>query len=1058
MRWSYGTEKVTAELFRDPPAVFRGAPFWAWNGELRKDLLKEQIQVFREMGMGGYHIHSRIGLSTPYLGPEFMDAVKCCCETGKENGLFTWLYDEDKWPSGYGGGRVTENPGFAAKYLLFSRRRYPDGAQIHRDLPPRRVTADGQARLLAVYRVRMKDEKIEHCTMGENGEGTLWFAYQIVTGPLPWFNNCPYVDVLDPEAIERFLQVTHQVYAGAVGEEFGQAVPAIFTDEPQFQQAETIEDAKTAEEAGIPYNKEVEKRFQEMFGYSLLEMLPYLMLDGGEGSRGIRYHYFNVLAECFADAYAGTIGRWCREQGILLTGHVMMEPELESQSRAVGEAMRAYREFGLPGIDMLAGRHEYTTAKQAQSVSRQQSCPGVASEMYGATNWDFDFRGHKHHGDWQAVLGVTLRVPHLAWMYMGGEAKRDYPAPIDGHSPWFRQYHILEDHFARVNLAMTRGRARVRIGVIHPIESFWLYLGPGQENKRMRCKLESQFAELTEWLLFHLYDFDYLAESLLEEQYRGCGEKRLQIGAMGYEAVIVPECITLRKATERILREFQQQGGTVILMGEAPCLRDGIPLDQEGAPEKVMEEGWTQIGFEKDRLLELLEPYRDLEVLEETGDRTKNLIYQMREAERGRWLFLAHGRLDPEVETKNLGRVEKHGRIEIRVRGCFRGKKYDTMDGSITQADCRYQDGWTCIQAVCGPYDSLLYELEAAEQDLENGWKDTNRDWIAGKRTEEAHTQARSWSVRLPLQTAYQLEEDNLLVLDMPRYRLDGGPLQGPEEILKIDDQIRDGLGWARRTDSFPQPWLTRGREEVCSHTVTLLYEIESEICLKTVDLACEGEAASVRWNGKAVDVGGSGHYVDSCIRRICLGGLQEGRNTLEIQLPFGKNTNLERCFLLGNFGVQTRQGTFVIMERPSQILFGDYTRQGLPFYGGNLTYDVRVQTRAGRGILEIPAYSGALVTVSVDGRGPEAAFAEPCQADLGYLEEGEHRLQITVYGNRYNTFGQFHNCDRREGYWGPKTWRTEGRAWTYGYLLRPMGVLAEPILHVGIGEDLEKT
>lgn len=86
----------------------------------------------------------------------------------------------------------------------------------------------------------------------------------------------------------------------------------------------------------------------------------------------------------------------------------------------------------------------------------------------GVTNWDYDFRGHKFQGDWQAALGVTVRVPHLSWVSMNGEAKRDYPASISYQSPWYKEYKYVEDHFARVNTAMTRGKAVVRIGVIHP--------------------------------------------------------------------------------------------------------------------------------------------------------------------------------------------------------------------------------------------------------------------------------------------------------------------------------------------------------------------------------------------------------------------------------------------------------------------------------------------------------------------------------------------------------------------------------------------------------------
>jgi hypothetical protein len=44
-------------------------------------------------------------------------------------------------------------------------------------------------------------------------------------------------------------------------------------------------------------------------------------------------------------------------------------------------------------------------------------------------------------------------------MSMAGEAKRDYPASIGHQSPWWREYPLIEDHFARINTVMTRGRA-----------------------------------------------------------------------------------------------------------------------------------------------------------------------------------------------------------------------------------------------------------------------------------------------------------------------------------------------------------------------------------------------------------------------------------------------------------------------------------------------------------------------------------------------------------------------------------------------------------------------
>ncbi len=75
-------------------------PFWVWNTRLTKEELERQIEIFKEMGIGGFHMHSRSGMATPYLSDEFMDLVKFCTEKAKKEKMLCWLYDEDCWPSG----------------------------------------------------------------------------------------------------------------------------------------------------------------------------------------------------------------------------------------------------------------------------------------------------------------------------------------------------------------------------------------------------------------------------------------------------------------------------------------------------------------------------------------------------------------------------------------------------------------------------------------------------------------------------------------------------------------------------------------------------------------------------------------------------------------------------------------------------------------------------------------------------------------------------------------------------------------------------------------------
>ncbi|MBQ4628786.1 MAG: hypothetical protein IJB44_06880, partial [Clostridia bacterium] len=77
-------ETLSQELFLNPTEEYRGSPFWAWNCKVTPDLIKRQIGYLKEMGFGGYHIHSRTGMDVPYLSDEFMDLIKVCAEEAKK--------------------------------------------------------------------------------------------------------------------------------------------------------------------------------------------------------------------------------------------------------------------------------------------------------------------------------------------------------------------------------------------------------------------------------------------------------------------------------------------------------------------------------------------------------------------------------------------------------------------------------------------------------------------------------------------------------------------------------------------------------------------------------------------------------------------------------------------------------------------------------------------------------------------------------------------------------------------------------------------------------------
>lgn len=329
------TEHISEELFRNPSCEYRGVPFWAWNGRLDRDRLTEQIQVFKKMGLGGFHMHVRTGMDSPYLEEEFMDSVRHCIGKAGEMDMLAWLYDEDRWPSGTAGGRVTAGrPEYARKSLLFTTKPYEECA-----FPSPAVPEPGRGqenirqengKLLAVYDILLdEDGRLEGAYRVEKEEpveegAVRWYAYMEYASADPWFNNQAYVDTLNPEAIAEFVRITHEAYARNVREHFGKLVPAIFTDEPQFTPRGCLDFAGEAKDIFLPWTTSLLEAYRQAYGEELLDALPELFWERGDGLLSTdRWRFQNLVTDLFVESYCEQIGSWCREHGLYLTGHVM---------------------------------------------------------------------------------------------------------------------------------------------------------------------------------------------------------------------------------------------------------------------------------------------------------------------------------------------------------------------------------------------------------------------------------------------------------------------------------------------------------------------------------------------------------------------------------------------------------------------------------------------------------------------------------------------------------------------------------------------------------------
>jgi len=256
---------------------------------------------------------------------------------------------------------------------------------------------------------------------------------------------------------------------------------------------------------------------------------------------------------------------------------------------------------------------------------------------------------------------------------------------------------------------------------------------------------------------------------------------------------------------------------------------------------------------------------------------------------------------------------------------------------------------------------------------------------------------------------------------------------------------VRRQLDIPVRRKEVVQPYLVQ--DEQAKHLLTLRFRLPSEIAVSGVKLGLEEpQQAKIVLNGQAVESVDDGWFVDMAIRTVPLPELIAGENVLEVTVPIGRRTNLEYFYLLGDFGVRV-EGTKKTVTAPVRSLgFGDITKQGLPFYTGNLKYYFRVRSE-GAFTVRVPRYRGGLVKVFVDGEDAGNIAFSPYTLTVN-AEAGEHDVAIRLYGTRQNGFAQLHHTPGVYFYQSPNSWRSAGDLWCYEYQLKAAGVLKTPEIY----------
>ncbi len=647
---------------------FRPAPFWFLNHELTDEEIIFQLDKFKEAHVSGAFMHPRAGnYPQTYSSKEWFEKIDFICSEAEKRGLKMWLYDEDPFPSGVAGGRVfLDNPEFRAHRMYCFKATPDENGKVDLKL--------GRNVVLGVYAIKKENGKSHRIDITES-VGTVRGPYfHRSTWPSPYYwdmmgkqefmhmraeisfsemavittvpegyevyamvaipvYNSKYggmADIINPKAVDKFIEYTHAKYKEYSGRYFGSVIPGIFTDEPQVC-------------GGFPhaFSFIVFDEFKKEYGYDIRPHLVDVIEEIDDDSKKYRRDYRKLMVKLLEKNFYKKLYDWCDKNNIYMTGHLAGEESLNTQVLGGQNFYTTLLKYShIPGVDFLGhnlGDNDHFAltvgGKLVSSVANQSGKPAILCEFAACNPFNYDIKGLERIAFYQLVLGINLLVPHAYHFSLEGFRKFDAGCSFFYQFKDFDKMADFNEMIGKFSKLCAEGKDLSDVLVIMPYD--YTYGAEGKDPKIVEHR--TRIVEACKKLTNRYIEYNVMDDITIED----CPivDGKVKMMKMEYSTVIVFNDATDKKVIDRLVDggvnvvdenqietyDFNGVNKTDIQAINGDCLRIMVLKKKAGAKIRyyIYNSGFGQVEFNVDvktPSAKIIEPYKkDRRVKTENG-------------------------------------------------------------------------------------------------------------------------------------------------------------------------------------------------------------------------------------------------------------------------------------------------------------------------------------------------------------------------------------------------------------------------------------------------------